>query len=72
MIVCVCRAVSHRQIHDAVNRGARNLLPIVKELGLGSCCGRCIPEARATLVAAMACADESSTKNLFADQASFA
>lgn len=73
MIICVCRAVSHSQIHEAVSRGARHLSPICKELGLGSGCGKCIPEAHATLMAAMASADAASpTENLFADQASFA
>ena len=35
MIICVCRAVSESRIRDAVNRGARSLMPVVRELGVG-------------------------------------
>lgn len=54
MIICVCRAVSESRIRDAVNRGARSLMPVVRELGVGTCCGKCVPEARAVIVDAVA------------------
>jgi bacterioferritin-associated ferredoxin len=49
MIICVCKAVSDRHIRNAVNDGATCLRDLSRELGLGTCCGKCVPEARATL-----------------------
>ena len=49
MIICVCKAVSDRHIRTAVNDGATCLRDLSRELGLGTCCGKCVPEARATL-----------------------
>jgi bacterioferritin-associated ferredoxin len=41
MYVCICHAVSDRQIRDAVDRGARSLFEVQCQLPVGSCCGRC-------------------------------
>ena len=41
MYVCVCNAVSDREIREAVDRGARSLFEVQCELPVGSCCGRC-------------------------------
>jgi bacterioferritin-associated ferredoxin len=41
MYVCVCHAVSDRQIREAVDRGARSLFEVQCQLPVGSCCGRC-------------------------------
>ena len=49
MIICVCKAVSDRQIRAAVNNGACCMRDITRDLGVGTCCGKCVPEARATL-----------------------
>ena len=49
MIICVCKAVSDRHIRSAVRGGASSLRDLSRELGVGSCCGKCIPEARTTL-----------------------
>jgi len=49
MIICVCKAVSDRHIRAAVNCGATSLRDLTRELGIGTCCGKCVPEARATL-----------------------
>jgi bacterioferritin-associated ferredoxin len=49
MIICVCKAVSDRHIRTAVNDGATCLRDLTRELGVGTCCGKCVPEARATL-----------------------
>ncbi|HXA35281.1 MAG TPA: (2Fe-2S)-binding protein [Steroidobacteraceae bacterium] len=51
MIICVCKAVSDRHIKSAVGNGAENLRDLTRELGLGTCCGKCVPEAKATLSA---------------------
>ena len=49
MIVCICKAVSDRQIRAAVKGGATRLADIRRQTGLGSCCGKCLPEARRSL-----------------------
>jgi bacterioferritin-associated ferredoxin len=53
MIICVCKAVSDRHIRAAVKNGAASVRDLSRELGLGSCCGKCLPEAKATLSAAL-------------------
>jgi bacterioferritin-associated ferredoxin len=64
MIVCVCKAVSDRQIRTAVKHGANSLRDLTRELGVGTCCGKCLPEAKAALSASLdAC--ESAGLNLF-------
>jgi bacterioferritin-associated ferredoxin len=51
MIVCICKAVSDRHIRSAVKNGAQSLRDLTRELGVGTCCGKCVPEARAVLCA---------------------
>ena len=46
MYVCVCHAVTERQIHDAAREGARTLKDLRRELGVTSDCGRCASCAR--------------------------
>lgn len=53
MIVCVCKAVSDRHIRSAVKDGATSLRDLNRELGVGSCCGKCVPEAKAALSASL-------------------
>jgi bacterioferritin-associated ferredoxin len=53
MIICICKAVSDRHIRSAVKDGATNLRDLTRELGVGTCCGKCLPEARATLCASL-------------------
>jgi bacterioferritin-associated ferredoxin len=54
MIVCVCKAVSDRQIRSAVKDGATTIRDLARELGVGSCCGKCLPEARSALASCQA------------------
>ncbi len=49
MIVCVCKAVSEKHIRAAVKDGARHVADLSRNLGLGTCCGKCLPQARASL-----------------------
>jgi bacterioferritin-associated ferredoxin len=53
MIVCICKAVSDKHIRSAVRGGATNLRDLTRELGVGTCCGKCLPEAKATLSASL-------------------
>ena len=65
MIICVCKAVSDRHIKAAVKGGATCMRDLTRELGVGTCCGKCVPEARSTLSASLS-ACEFSTAGLFA------
>jgi bacterioferritin-associated ferredoxin len=53
MIVCVCKAISDRHIHRAVKGGATHIRDLTRDLGVGTCCGKCLPEAKAALSAAL-------------------
>jgi bacterioferritin-associated ferredoxin len=59
MIVCVCKAVSDRQIRQAAKCGATRVRDLAKNLGVGTCCGKCLPEAQATLSACLASQNDS-------------
>ncbi len=54
MYVCVCRAVTDRQIREAAMRGARTLRDLRRELGIARECGSCAACARDCLRAAHA------------------
>ena len=59
MYVCVCKAVTDRQIREAAENGARTLKDLRRELGVTSECGRCASCAQECLrqVQAMGCTD---------------
>ena len=46
MYVCICRAVTERQISEAVQGGARTLKDLKHKLGVACECGLCAPCAR--------------------------
>ena len=46
MYVCVCRAISDRQIREVVNRGAESLDEVKAYLPVAGCCGQCEDTAR--------------------------
>jgi bacterioferritin-associated ferredoxin len=73
MIVCVCKAVSERHIRSAVKDGASCMRDLARELGVGTCCGKCVAEAKATLFASLdARADSQAPAYLSAASAEFA
>ena len=43
MIVCICSAVSERQVETAIRGGAETLDALAAETGAGACCGSCRP-----------------------------
>ena len=49
MYVCVCHAVTDRQIREAARSGARNLRDLRRELNVTRDCGRCASCARQCL-----------------------
>lgn len=54
MYVCVCNAITDREIHGAVALGARSLEDLSATLGVATDCRRCTDCARAVLAAAVA------------------
>lgn len=55
MYVCVCKAVTDRQIHEAARGGARTLGDLRRELGVTMDCGRCASCAHECLKEARQC-----------------
>lgn len=55
MYVCVCKAVTDRQIREAAMGGARTLKDLRRDLGVTSDCGRCATCARDCLKEAHQC-----------------
>jgi bacterioferritin-associated ferredoxin len=49
MYVCVCHAVTDKDIRKAVDRGACSLFDVQNELPVGSCCGRCEETAKSVV-----------------------
>jgi bacterioferritin-associated ferredoxin len=45
MIVCICKAVNDRAIRQAVAEGIDTFDEIQFELGVGTCCGKCVSMA---------------------------
>jgi bacterioferritin-associated ferredoxin len=46
MYICVCHAISDRQIREVVDRGAGSLCEVQAYLPVAACCGRCEDSAR--------------------------
>jgi bacterioferritin-associated ferredoxin len=55
MYVCVCQAVTDRQIREAAEGGARTLKDLRRDLGVTRDCGRCASCARQCLQEANHC-----------------
>lgn len=49
MYVCLCEAVTDRQIRAAAESGCTTMRQLGYETGAGRCCGRCVPMAREIL-----------------------
>ncbi len=49
MYICVCHAVTERDISGAIAQGCCSLKELSQQLGIGTCCGRCVGCARDVL-----------------------
>ncbi len=49
MYICICNAVTERDIGSAVAGGCGSLRQLREQLGVGACCGRCAGRAREVL-----------------------
>ncbi|MER1966660.1 (2Fe-2S)-binding protein [Castellaniella sp. GW247-6E4] len=45
MYICVCNAISERQVQEAVAQGAQALSDLQASLGVATCCGHCAETA---------------------------
>jgi bacterioferritin-associated ferredoxin len=54
MYICVCKAVSDKRIERHVAHGVVSLKELSQATGLGTCCGKCVPDARRHLADAVA------------------
>ena len=46
MLVCICNRISDKDIRSAIHEGASGIGDVCADLGLGSCCGKCVPFAK--------------------------
>lgn len=44
--MCICNGISDKQINSALANGSSNFKEIKSELGIGNCCGQCVPFAK--------------------------
>lgn len=66
MYVCVCNAVTERQIHHAAGQGARTLRDLRHSLGVTAECGRCARCAHECLRSAVPATPRPGVTALFA------
>ena len=59
MYICICQAVTDRQIRSAVAAGAASLSDVAMQLGVGTGCG-CCREAAEQLIHSSACGGDCS------------
>jgi bacterioferritin-associated ferredoxin len=53
MFVCVCNGITHRQIEEAIDRGATSLEDLTDALGVAAGCGTCAAFTRQLLSQAL-------------------
>lgn len=49
MFICICNAVTDREIREHASRGVESLEELRSRTGCGDCCGQCVDEAEAIL-----------------------
>lgn len=42
MYVCVCNAVSHKELREHFDEGAKSVADLQMKTGAGTCCGTCL------------------------------
>jgi bacterioferritin-associated ferredoxin len=42
MYICICNAITERQVRDCAHSGACSVDQLTSELGVGAGCGRCL------------------------------
>ena len=49
MYICICNAVTEREIRGAIDLGSASLDDLQRDLGVATCCRKCEPDARRLL-----------------------
>ncbi|HWH41021.1 MAG TPA: (2Fe-2S)-binding protein [Usitatibacter sp.] len=49
MYICNCMGITEREIRGAVDLGCETVADLGRDLGVGTCCGKCVPEAGSLL-----------------------
>lgn len=49
MYICICNAITEREVRGAVSLGCKGMGDLKRDLGVASCCGKCEPDARRIL-----------------------
>jgi bacterioferritin-associated ferredoxin len=49
MYICICNAITEREVRGAVSLGCKSIRDLKSDLGVATCCGKCEPEARRVL-----------------------
>ena len=49
MYICNCMGVTDREIRGAAELGCESMADLSRDLGVGTCCGKCVPEAASLL-----------------------
>ncbi|MEI6543314.1 MAG: (2Fe-2S)-binding protein [Methylococcales bacterium] len=62
MYVCICQAITDRQIHQAARNGAKTLGDLRRDLQVSVDCGRCAHSARQCLKSANEHASENNAQ----------
>ncbi len=50
MIVCHCKVVTDRVVHESIDQGARNVNQVCRSTGAGQDCGGCLFSLKRMLV----------------------
>ena len=58
MYLCNCNGISEREVRGAVDLGCTSVADLSRELGVGTCCGKCVPDARKLLRGCIAAQSE--------------
>lgn len=61
MYICICNAVTQREIRGAVELGCRSIADLQRDLGVANCCGKCLPDAHEVLLGCKSACPASAT-----------
>ncbi len=50
MYICICNAITDKQILEAQSKGCDSIDDIMQKLGVGDSCGKCIIKAESLLI----------------------
>jgi len=50
MYICICNAITDKQLLKAQQNGNHSVDEIIQQLGVGDCCGNCVDKAEELLI----------------------